>query len=48
MECGLPDALDVSSGVETMPGKKDMFKVRRFLEVVSQSRRFREPRIVFP
>jgi len=33
-----PDAVDVSSGVESRPGRKDIDRVRRFLEPVCQSR----------
>lgn len=32
-----PDAVDVSSGVESMPGRKDIDKVMQFLEAVSRS-----------
>jgi phosphoribosylanthranilate isomerase len=34
----LPDAVDVSSGVESEPGKKDLEKVKRFLASVRHSR----------
>ncbi|MFP5213379.1 MAG: phosphoribosylanthranilate isomerase [Acidobacteriota bacterium] len=33
-----PDALDVSSGVEASPGRKDLQKVKQFLESVSRHR----------
>ncbi len=33
----MPDALDVSSGVEVSPGIKDMGKVKRFLENTTQT-----------
>jgi phosphoribosylanthranilate isomerase len=32
---GRPDAVDVSSGVEAMPGEKDLDKIRRFIQAVS-------------
>ena len=32
-----PDAVDVSSGVESRPGKKDLHKVRDFLDAVRKS-----------
>jgi phosphoribosylanthranilate isomerase len=34
-----PDAVDVSTGVESSPGRKDPEKVRRFLEVVRSTQR---------
>ncbi len=34
IEQARPDAVDVSSGVEGQPGRKDLAKVRRFLEAV--------------
>jgi len=33
----LPDAVDISSGVESAPGRKDMTKIKAFIEAVSQS-----------
>ncbi len=43
----LPDAVDVCSGVESVPGRKDMGKVKAFLEAVRQSRPERKPRRIF-
>ncbi|NLI33487.1 MAG: phosphoribosylanthranilate isomerase, partial [Deltaproteobacteria bacterium] len=34
IEQAAPDAVDVSSGVESAPGSKDMGKVRDFLQVI--------------
>jgi len=34
IKAALPDALDVSSGVESSPGRKDLDKVKRFMEGV--------------
>lgn len=42
-----PDAVDVSSGVEAVPGRKDLDKVRRFLEAVSRTRCSRKLRKIF-
>lgn len=43
----LPDALDVSSGVESSPGRKDMEKVKRLLEAVASTTCSRKPRRIF-
>jgi phosphoribosylanthranilate isomerase len=42
-----PDAVDVSSGVESRPGRKDLRKVRDFLDAVRQDTCRRQPKIVF-
>ena len=33
----LPDAVDISSGVEKEPGRKDILKIKAFIEAVSKS-----------
>jgi phosphoribosylanthranilate isomerase len=48
----LPDAVDVSSGVEESPGRKDLGKVERFIRSLSdgsdlQNREDRRPRKIF-
>jgi phosphoribosylanthranilate isomerase len=43
----LPDAVDVSSGVESTPGRKDMDKVKRLLEAVAATDCSRKPRRIF-
>lgn len=42
-----PDAVDVSSGVETAPGRKDLDKVRALFRSVEQTRLTRPARKVF-
>jgi phosphoribosylanthranilate isomerase len=48
MEAAGPDAVDVSSAVESTPGRKDIEKVLRFLEAVRGSRPSRELKRIFP
>ena len=43
-----PDAVDVSSGVESRPGRKDLDKVKQFLETVSRCGIAGETRRIFP
>jgi phosphoribosylanthranilate isomerase/indole-3-glycerol phosphate synthase/phosphoribosylanthranilate isomerase len=42
-----PDVVDVSSGVESAPGQKDMDKVRAFMESLSHSHVDRQTRRIF-
>lgn len=42
-----PVAVDVSSGVEAAPGRKDMEKIRLFMEAVRGAELRREPRRIF-
>lgn len=42
-----PDAVDVSSGVESAPGRKDIVKVRAFVEAVRNAGPPREPGRIF-
>jgi phosphoribosylanthranilate isomerase len=48
VEEALPDAVDVSSGVESEPGRKDPEKVKRFLETVASCEPPRATRRIFP
>lgn len=47
IEVAMPDAVDVSSGVEASPGRKDMAKVKQFLEAVARAHCRRKPRGIF-
>lgn len=47
IEVASPDAVDVSSGVELEPGRKDINKVRDFLQAVSESACSRRLRRIF-
>lgn len=42
-----PDAVDVSSGVEAVPGRKELSKVKAFMDAVSQNRSNRTYRRIF-
>lgn len=42
-----PDAVDVSSGVESAPGRKEIGKVRAFLKELHQAELPGEPRVIF-
>jgi phosphoribosylanthranilate isomerase len=37
IEKSLPDAVDISSGVERAPGQKDIIKIKAFMEAVSKA-----------
>jgi phosphoribosylanthranilate isomerase len=43
----LPDAVDVCSGVESSPGRKDMGKVKKLIEAVALTDCPRKPRSIF-
>ncbi len=43
----LPDAVDVSSGVESVPGRKDILKAESFIKAVSQYHPHKKTRKIF-
>ena len=45
--CGLPDAVDVSSGVESAPGRKQSTRIKAFVAAVSDSDNRRSTRRIF-
>ncbi|RJQ48364.1 MAG: phosphoribosylanthranilate isomerase [Desulfobacteraceae bacterium] len=47
VESALPDAVDVSSGVESSPGRKDLEKVKSLIEAVKRARIERPLRKIF-
>lgn len=47
IEKACPDAVDVSSGVEAGPGRKDLMKVKNFLSAVRSAKLRREPGRIF-
>jgi len=47
IQSACPDAVDVSSGVETRPGIKDPYKVRLFMEAVRKTKLNKHSRRIF-
>jgi len=47
IEAGMPDAVDVSSGVEASPGRKDFVRVKLFIEAVLRCKVIKKAKKIF-
>ena len=47
IEAGMPDAVDVSSGVEASPGRKDLVRVKLFIEAVLRCKVIKKAKKIF-
>ena len=47
IESGMPDAVDVSSGVEFSPGRKDLVRVKLFIEAVLRCKVIKKAKTIF-